>query len=797
MIKVTLYNDYVSQQDDVKNLFLDTTRNLYIKKGSTGIGGTSVILESSDVMRVVVSPTIGMIQGKEKQNLIKNPNCFFIYGNSINTWEDFFNCPSIGKVVNCTPDQITNLRKNRRGLYKLLINSSIFVDEIHQFIPDSSFRGSMLEFLDIIFKEWKGNWILSTATDNRIGGILIDVPPNQVFEEYEITKVNPPQIPVEVKRVNNNNISIYKDIIDQSILNGRKLLVATNNSDIHKRLSKLVGYRVVNLVGQNIETKMRAYKDIEKVEEIDWNSVDVVVISSRYFAGFDIPLFVDVCIDTNPHIKTSMIGVNDIRQIIGRARGGVGRVVLIISFTEANSDKVRFISSIPSGPNDVIKNLTDSISNIKSDWFKSIQNIINEFTHYQLLYAPVLKRELLRYNMYEVRYKDIEVKSLLKINSWTFKDQVNKLVNGTELSTVYFDFIRICTYLKYKNDGIFPPKMSILFYACYLIKRHKIDIDISKNIKPSRFYSVLDSKIENDWRWDLLYAHHKTELNRKKSKPTWVKDRYTKEQLEYLEIRSLPSVSIVEETQSGIDCFFKSMDELKKKGIVPDQYETDKLESRCMEVKSYKSVKDWKGLRTRDQLLKTVGWANLYLLNGGKESYDFPLRRDRTYNPLTQIPGPLRSMIGTDIIEIDINSANPTFIDDIVGSSIHKVVYDNIMRSFNIDRTKAKIMYNTYLNNHIAKPMEVYKFFTRAGYTNDQSIKLAELVTSRKGSVYDEMTKRERQTIEFIAEHHLPNCRWFRFHDAILLIEKDNIGILNGMPKEVNGIELNIKYYNK
>ena len=176
MKQIILWHDYVSQQSDITELFLTKTKNLYLKKGSTGIGGTTTILEATDSTRIVVSPTVGMIQGKEKQKSIKNKNCFFIYANSAHTWNDFLTCTE-NKVVNCTPEQIIKLKTTKPTAYKWLINNTIFIDEIHQYIPDSNYRLSMKEFLKIIFQDWKANWILSTATDNTVLNHLLDIPP--------------------------------------------------------------------------------------------------------------------------------------------------------------------------------------------------------------------------------------------------------------------------------------------------------------------------------------------------------------------------------------------------------------------------------------------------------------------------------------------------------------------------------------------------------------------------------------------------------------------------------------------
>jgi len=795
MQKIVLNETYVSQQEDVKNLFLTTNKNLYLKKGSTGIGGTTVILEATDCDRIVVSPTVGMIQGKEKQNSIKNKNCYFIYGGSTDKWDDFFNNP-FNKVVNCTPDQIINLKERSKSQYNKLLNISIFVDEIHQYIPDSSYRNSMSDFLNIIFNDWKANWILSTATDNSVNGTLLDIPPGKIYNAYEIVKPNKENKKIEVlrssKRLETNTIL---EIFNNALLKGRKLLIATNRTDLHKKLSKLIGYNVINLVGQNIETKMRPVKDLDKLDEIDWLKVDIVMISSKYFAGFDVPLNVDVLIDTNPYITSNLISPNDVVQIIGRSRLSVDRIVLHIHLYKPDIEintlyKPKLVSS---GVNDFIDSINNKVQQItKDNWFELTEEIISDFAHYSMIFAKILKPALARYGFIEVKYDNSKLEHLLTVQSWPFHLQMEKLLK-TDYTTLSYDFKKITKYLRYKTDGIFSPDLAILFYTAILIKNRKINCKVNKSDKPARFYLKLNKLFNNDDTWNLLYSYFKTKLYIKQTKKIPKHSEFDKKYLDYLEIRSLPSLDIIENSNGAFSCFKTCIDILQSKNINLTNTDNEfiKLQKRCNDVYQYKDVSE---IKTKNQLLSLVGWANLFVLNGGQESYNFPLKRNREYNPLTMIPGPLRGMMGIKLVEIDIKQANPTFIDGIIGSNLSKTVYHNIETIFKCNREQAKVLYNTYLNNDKAEPYRVYQFFIKIGYTKDQSQLLTDMVTSRKGLVYDKMTEYERKIIEEYAELFLGNLNWFRFHDAIVIPENQIIGY--ELPDNYNGVGFGFKYYN-
>lgn len=799
MKQVILTQNYVSQDKKIKALFLDTSRNLYLKKGSTGIGGTTTILEDTSATRIVVSPTVGMIQGKEKQKSINNSNCFFIYGGSEHRWSDFFNCQG-HKVVNCTPEQILNLYGNNIRDFNKLTNYTIFVDEIHQYICDSSYRESMLKFIELVFNEWKANWILSTATDNTISGRLIDIPPGKLFQAYEIVKPNQEYKNIEVFASGSDiKINKFLEVINASLSNGRKLLIATNRSEVHKKLSKLSGFNVINLVGSNIEVKLRTHKSLDEIEKIQWHLADVIVISSKYFAGFDIPLDVDVLIDTNPKVSTTLIGPNDIRQIIGRARTNVGRIVLFIGLSQPPEESKLKYEPLINGDNYklILNNFTKEIKKITTNnWAELSSMLISDYAYWCLIFRPLLKLEMQRYGFGVINYTNSDIENILTIEKYPFHLQLQKLVSN-DLQQLEFDFMRITKYLKYKIDGIFKPDLAILFYCAIKIKQDagiKININYDKSLKAIRLYTKLNKHFKGDTKWDLLYGWLKSKLalGSQKSIPDHAK--FSKDQLDYLEIRSLPNPALVIENPAPYVCYKACVSYLDSLNIKPNAYESSKLLSRCKEACS---TKDFNGFKSKEQLLKLVGWCHLYVLNGGREFFDFPIKRNRQYNPLTQLPGPLRSMMNIKLVEIDIKHANPTFIDRILGSNIAKTVYENIMNVYGVDRSDAKIQYNMYLNNDENDAYKSYKFFRKIGYTEEQASQLSDLVTSQKGAVYDRMTEIERDLIERYGELFLGgDYSWFRFHDAIIIEEDTYLNLHYFLPASIDDVDLDFKYYN-
>lgn len=139
-------------------------------------------------------------------------------------------------------------------------------------------------------------------------------------------------------------------------------------------------------------------------------------------------------------------------------------------------------------------------------------------------------------------------------------------------------------------------------------------------------------------------------------------------------------------------------------------------------------------------------------------------------------PRTLRYEQAFKLVLCDISSAYPTMIDEHVGSSLGKTIYDNLARNKNISRVEAKKLFNTALNSerfrHLnSKPRDNYfVMLLDCGYTEIQAIKIiTEITDSKKFKFFDWASKRERDLIErFKTENRLQNGS--RIHDALLFL---------------------------
>jgi hypothetical protein len=144
---------------------------------------------------------------------------------------------------------------------------------------------------------------------------------------------------------------------------------------------------------------------------------------------------------------------------------------------------------------------------------------------------------------------------------------------------------------------------------------------------------------------------------------------------------------------------------------------------------------------------------------------------NREFNPITKTSRQLRSLAPFKIIECDIKSAFPTFLDIETGAKLKDHIYNNLMLSKGITRGKAKILFVSVCNSGKYKSKEeTIAFFVDCGYTRPECEHLLTLTHNPKRKFYSFMTEYERAAIEhFIFINDLKRCG--RLHDAVLFID--------------------------
>lgn len=151
--------------------------------------------------------------------------------------------------------------------------------------------------------------------------------------------------------------------------------------------------------------------------------------------------------------------------------------------------------------------------------------------------------------------------------------------------------------------------------------------------------------------------------------------------------------------------------------------------------------------------------------------FKIKIKDNREYNPLTKMSRQLRPLAPFKIIECDIKSAFPTFLDALTGAKLKDNVYNNLMKSQSISRSEAKIMFNKICNSSEYKSKYfTAKFFISGGYSQEHITMLLYYTHNDHLKFYQFMTRREENAINtFVKQNNLE--RGARLHDALLFLD--------------------------
>jgi hypothetical protein len=408
-IKSHVSNDLVTN-----GIITDFSNNKLIIKGDTGIGGTTAVLNITDQFVIIISPLSGMIIGKEN---VREPHQMFIYQGSKDRWNHFENEYRRGNhtVLNTTPEQIIEVKKNNSSLYKKIMKIPFFVDE-SQVYSESDYRSSMSTFYDIIFNEHLANVTLSTATPTYKN---LDIP-KHILNKMEIYKVER-----EVKRTKKIKISPlnnYWNFIKENCEKGIKVVLFTN--DLNKIKNVLnednLGYKTQLLVGDTLSVKTsgvktKSYKEYSNIinAKID-ETADVYILSTKYQIGFDLTFDASIGIIMDEYSMVDRYNVNQVVQAYGRVRGTV-------------VDARIFYRCFPNSNIDINK-LESQISQIdfEEGYLKKIQPHINEINHALSYPKSNLISSL---NDYGFLVKDEDVQGTVVATSASFPIKYRNLIN--------------------------------------------------------------------------------------------------------------------------------------------------------------------------------------------------------------------------------------------------------------------------------------------------------------------------------------------------------------------------------
>lgn len=201
------------------------------------------------------------------------------------------------------------------------------------------------------------------------------------------------------------------------------------------------------------------------------------------------------------------------------------------------------------------------------------------------------------------------------------------------------------------------------------------------------------------------------------------------------------------------------------------KYDIDYLNKKYSEVDE-NNIKGVYGFKMVEQWYYLILFLIATELKIPTNNFKKSQKRFREYNPLVKCSRMLRPLTPFKIGECDIKSAFPSFIDFATNGNRREKVYFNLQENHNINRSKAKVLFNKWCNSGKYKSISQTKnFLLTCGYSENECNVIITLTHSKEPLFYDFMCEYEKKYIELFTQAN-PHLIGARLHDALLFIDK-------------------------
>ena len=238
--------------------------------------------------------------------------------------------------------------------------------------------------------------------------------------------------------------------------------------------------------------------------------------------------------------------------------------------------------------------------------------------------------------------------------------------------------------------------------------------------------------------------------------------------------------------------FFTYLKHYLKTGIkLPeDQYFLDK------DYLNKKYIDYTKTKTNPDNLIYKWFYGCLFLLLNdlglSTSNFTISIKDGREYNPIVKVPREFRKFFPFVLLEYDITSAFPHFIDTIIDTNIAPSLYDNISKEFNLTRSEAKTKFSKIVNSGKYYKRHYFASFLNPIY-KDKTDKLIDLILDKNYPFWNRMQVWESIAVDtFKKSNKIENVT--RLHDAIIIIENT---FLNEIRTDFIFYEFELKRLNK
>jgi hypothetical protein len=706
---------------------------------------------------VIIVPNIQIVKDKEALRAAFDcKNTLFFHGGSNDKVSLVEQRKNLGDLVICsTIDQFYK--------YKNLVNDFTWIfDESHSLNDGATYRPSIANIYDVL-KNRKHQTIQVTATPP------LTIP--SIFLKYRFVKLYNPNNPTIKVNITYDAKRAKSDIIID-LANNVTIAVFSNRKAVLTTLLNKVPTNAV--VGSNMKDKLLQYDKTSDLFEPKDNA-KLHLHTSAGTEGHDIqnsgPSHVYVfCSLENESILYS---ITSMIQATGRLRNGVDEITFVIEKNKQNIfEEVKSIS----------------LEELKKLYVDEAEQLLKEGSPGAIDESKVI----------------VQLDNKVKPNILGIHGTTDKIITRDIFAAE--DLPQLEKIFKFYDAEIVSFNKTLTAFSQYRVPvRERID-----NLKRLEL-----EKCEENYN-----ALHKffNPYSEGSSTPTELK-------VALLAIYELTFDTVIAENSNKIDRIINKTDshnlaEMDKKYSTPlelikqcnkqyrkfrDDFKRSETASSNAELKKcYKKYGD-KSLPYNDErgaavYKKRAKQYNASLYKNARHYIDAlafgvlhknkGLVKNRIYNKTTPLSiEQIEALTYGYFVEIDITSAYPQFISDILNSyfeleqcTVALNAYETLMEKRSLTRQEAKVLYNKAINKsdeHNRDHRVTKNIFLDAGYTSNQAEKLYEL-TKIKGAIYLKLTKREKEATDNIKEVLIGfgDITIIRRHDSLLVYSFDSDKIL-------------------
>jgi len=758
-------------------------KNTRILKDATGCGATySLLMHKTSKQRILVMPTLKLITDKMEQ-FHDNDKIVGICSLYKTRWTD--EEARNADVILTTPDSMVKLLEDKVNLFTYSRRTMV-IDEEHA-AESQSFRKSFSLLINNL-PRWKGSILTISATE--------PAKLTPFFENFAVITLNNSTLSTKTIHYTPNIKEFWATW--NSAAGDQRVLVTNDIKVICK-----VGIKRMNLkVGDTLINKL-----LIKGVSHDPKS-NITVISSAATEGIDLNFKAHVFIVSDFRHEATSFNIQSIIQALGRPREGLLSGLLCVQRSEVQNTPITIDSydDIADDVNAEIEfatsryqdeQLTDKLAKIDFtlEGFRDDLAICNKIA-WQTTLNMFKNDNIILINQYaktrhihftRLKHKQQVEQMGLKVS---FQQSVVNLIELPEKRLMALLADQVAGVKGHKTFGTYSTS-GILATLCALIsKRTKSDdlrVIIGGLSRPVRASQVLNSLILTNYcvrpamgplrditsaytviapkslivgKWEEISTKGITN-----NSLGHIKAKYAKMDLSGIFThRDIEIIQVIHYLHTPTPYKQKVIDQRlrnKQGGSVGDYEELVKnAPDNKYYVEKLKQLRiDQKAINT--QLRQLVGIV-LNDCTNDRQKVD----STRTYSAITLSMELITQLYPYSVAEIDITSANPRFIDDMVNSYKATTIYADIMALEGCTRSEAKLAYSALLNNH-RNHVKRHKTLVRWGYTAEQAgiiIKHGQV----KGQLFYRMTKDEALMIQDITMKFTHKNKTRR-HDSVVL----------------------------